>query len=109
MQPNLGNGLEHDAPTVQKICTANDGKWISKGELYASLKNQFDENGKTAKAVIGISGGKDSSIVASLYVEALGIERVIGVLMPNVMQDDINDALELVHWLRLDCELLPLA
>lgn len=90
----------------KKFATANDGKRIPKGELYASLKNQFDKNGKTAKAVIGISGGKDSSIVASLCVEALGIERVIGVLMPNVMQDDINDALELVHWLRLDCKIV---
>lgn len=77
-----------------------------KEKIVNFIKDWFDENGKTAKAVIGISGGKDSSIVASLCIEALGIERVIGVLMPNVTQDDINDALELVHWLRLDYKIV---
>ena len=42
----------------------------------------FEKNGKGCNAVVGISGGKDSSVVAALCVEALGRERVIGVLMP---------------------------
>lgn len=54
------------------------------------IKNFFEENGKGCNAVVGISGGKDSSIVAALCVEALGKDRVIGVLMPNGEQSDIS-------------------
>lgn len=53
------------------------------------IKNWFEENGKNCKAIVGISGGLDSSVVASLCVEALGKERVIGVLMPRGQQRDI--------------------
>lgn len=54
------------------------------------IRNFFEENGKGCNAVVGISGGKDSSIVAALCVEALGKDRVIGVLMPNGEQSDIS-------------------
>lgn len=54
------------------------------------IRNWFQKNGKNCKAVIGISGGKDSSVAAALCVEALGKDRVIGVLMPNHIQDDIE-------------------
>jgi NAD+ synthase len=53
------------------------------------------------KAVIGISGGKDSSIAAALCVEALGKDSVVGVLMPNGVQADIDDALALVKHLDI--------
>lgn len=56
------------------------------------IKNWFEKNGKTCNAVIGISSGKDSTIVAKLCVEALGPERVIGVMMPNGVQKDISDS-----------------
>lgn len=56
------------------------------------VKDYFDKNGQDCNAVIGISGGKDSTVVAALCVEALGNDRVIGVLMPNGIQDDIDDA-----------------
>ena len=46
------------------------------------IRDFFENNGKGCNAVVGISGGKDSSIVAALCVEALGRDRVIGVLMP---------------------------
>lgn len=59
------------------------------------IKNYFVENGSPdTKAVIGISGGKDSTIAAALLVRALGPDRVIGVLMPNGTQNDIEDAHE---------------
>lgn len=58
-------------------------------------------NGKGCNAVIGISGGKDSSIVAGLCAEALGKERVIGVLMPNGEQKDIDCAKLLVKSLDI--------
>lgn len=54
------------------------------------IKDFFEKNGKDCMAVVGVSGGKDSSVVAALCVEALGKDRVIGVLMPNHIQDDIE-------------------
>jgi len=56
------------------------------------IRDFFEKNGKGCNAVIGISGGKDSSICAALCVEALGKDRVIGVLMPNGEQSDIDMA-----------------
>ena len=46
------------------------------------IRRWFEENGSGCSAVIGISGGKDSSVAATLCAKALGAERVIGVLMP---------------------------
>lgn len=65
------------------------------------IKDWFDVNGKGCKAVIGISGGKDSSVVAALCVEALGKDRVIGVLMPNHEQLDIAASYKLVDHLGI--------
>ena len=65
------------------------------------IKDWFEENGPNCNAVIGISGGKDSSVVAALCVEALGKDRVIGVLMPNGKQVDIEDSIELVEHLGI--------
>ena len=56
------------------------------------IKDFFEENGPGCNAVLGISGGKDSSVAAALCVAALGKERVIGVLMPNGEQHDIDMA-----------------
>ena len=65
------------------------------------IQDFFEENGKDCNAVIGISGGKDSSIAAALCVEALGRERVIGVLMPCGEQSDIDAAKLLVSHLNI--------
>ena len=65
------------------------------------IREWFEQNGKGCNAVIGISGGKDSSVVAALCVKALGKERVIGVLMPNGEQKDIADAKQLVSYLGI--------
>ena len=72
-----------------------------KNECVEWIRNFFEENGKGCNAVVGISGGKDSSIVAALCVEALGKDRVIGVLMPNGEQHDIDMALLLVKHLGI--------
>lgn len=56
---------------------------------------------KNCAAVVGISGGKDSSVVAALCAEALGADRVVGVLMPNEIQVDILDSLRLVRELGI--------
>ncbi|MBQ7027446.1 MAG: NAD(+) synthase [Ruminococcus sp.] len=65
------------------------------------IRDFFEKNGKGCNAVIGISGGKDSSICAALCVKALGKERVIGVLMPNGEQSDIDMARLLVNHLDI--------
>lgn len=65
------------------------------------IRDFFEANGPGCNAVLGISGGKDSSIAAALCVEALGKDRVIGVLMPNGEQHDIQDAYELVRHLGI--------
>ena len=65
------------------------------------IRDWFEENGKGCNAVVGISGGKDSSVVAALCVEALGKDRVIGVLMPCGEQADIDMARKLVNFLEI--------
>ena len=59
-------------------------------KCIAWIRKFFEENGQGCNAVIGISGGKDSSVTAALCVKALGKDRVIGVLMPNGSQADIS-------------------
>lgn len=61
-----------------------------KNEIVEWITDWFEENGNGCKAVVGVSGGKDSSVVAALCVAALGKNRVIGVLMPNGEQSDIK-------------------
>ena len=65
------------------------------------IRDWFEENGPGCNAVIGISGGKDSSVVAGLCVEALGVDRVIGVTMPNGVQPDIADSIRLIGHLGI--------
>jgi len=77
-----------DAKKVKEQCV----EWI---------RAFFEENGKECNAIVGISGGKDSSIVAALCAEALGKDRVIGVLMPNGAQSDIDMAQLLVTHLGI--------
>lgn len=72
-----------------------------KNECVAWIRDFFENNGKDCNAVVGISGGKDSSIVAALCVEALGKDRVIGVLMPCGEQADIDMAKLLVGHLGI--------
>jgi len=77
-----------------------DAKRI-KNDCVAWIRDFFDKNGKGCNAVLGISGGKDSSVAAALCVEALGADRVIGVLMPNGEQHDIDCAYRLVEHLGI--------
>ena len=65
------------------------------------IRAWFWKNGRGCNAVIGISGGKDSSVCAALCAAALGKERVIGVLMPNGTQNDIPDSYQLVGHLGI--------
>ena len=72
-----------------------------KDDCVEWIRAFFRENGEGCNAVLGISGGKDSSIVAALCVEALGRDRVIGVLMPNGEQADIDSSYRLVEHLGI--------
>ena len=65
------------------------------------IREFFEKNGPGCNAIVGISGGKDSSVVAALCVEALGKDRVIGVLMPCGVQHDIDMARLLVKHLGI--------
>ena len=65
------------------------------------IQDWFEKNGPDCNAVIGISGGKDSTICAALLVKALGNDRVIGVLMPNGEQKDISDSARVVEYLGI--------
>ena len=73
----------------------------TKDEIVAWIRHYFEENGKGCRAVIGISGVKDSSVAAALCAEALGPENVVGVLMPNGVQSDISDSRKLVEFLGI--------
>lgn len=78
----------------------NDPK-KTKDEIVQWIRDYFAENGPECNAVVGISGGKDSSIVAALCAEALGKDRVVGVLMPCGEQVDIEDSKRLVEHLGI--------
>lgn len=71
-------------------------------ELILWIRDWFENNGKGCKAVIGISGGKDSSVAAAVCVKALGRENVFGVLMPNGTQSDIDVSIALCKFLCID-------
>ncbi len=73
----------------------------TKDEIVEWIRNYMAENGPNCDVVIGISGGKDSSVTAAICAEALGKERVIGVLMPNGEQKDISDSQALVAHLGI--------
>ena len=71
------------------------------GDCIQWIKDWFEKNGPGCNAVIGISGGKDSTIVTKLCVEALGADRVIGVMMPNGVQKDISDSIRVCKLLGI--------
>lgn len=70
-------------------------------ELTVWIRDWFEENGRDCNAIVGISGGKDSSVAAALCARALGVDRVIGVLMPNGEQSDIAMSRLLVEHLGI--------
>lgn len=73
----------------------------TKDELVKWIRDYFEKNGPKCDAVVGVSGGKDSSVVAALLTEALGKDRVVGVMMPNGIQSDISDSQEIISLLGI--------
>lgn len=74
----------------------------TKEEIVTWIRNYFRKNGSDCNAVIGMSGGKDSTIVAALCCEALGKDRVFGVIMPNTAMKDSDIAIEICEYLDID-------
>ena len=72
-----------------------------KEQVVRWIRDWFEINGKGCNAVLGISGGKDSSVAAALCAEALGKDRVIGVTMPNSVQPDIADSFRIIEHLGI--------
>ncbi len=73
----------------------------TKDKIVKWIRDYFEENGPGCDVVVGISGGKDSSVTAALLAEALGPDRVVGVMMPNGLQADIHDSEEIVSLLGI--------
>ena len=73
-----------------------------KNDIVTWIKEWFEQNGPGCNAVVAISGGKDSSVVAALCTEALGKDRVIGVLLPKGEQFDIDVSIALCEHLGIN-------
>ena len=71
------------------------------------IKDWFEKNGPGCNAILGLSGGKDSTIVAKLCAEALGPDRVIGVALPENGQG-INEADKIAEHLGIKFLVLPI-
>ena len=98
--------LLNDSETPFIIKTLNRGDNMfdatkTKEECVLWIREFFEKTGPGCSAIIGISGGKDSSVAAALCAEALGRNHVIGVLMPNGIQNDIDAAQLLVSFLGI--------
>ena len=84
------------------MCSIGFDAKKKKDECVQWIRDWFEKNGKGCKAVIGISGGKDSTIAAALCVEALGKDRVLGIRMPDYEQDDIEEAIRICEYLDIE-------
>jgi len=72
-----------------------------KNDIVKWIREWFENNGSGCNGVVAVSGGKDSSVVAALLVEALGKDRVIGVMLPRGVQPDIDMSYLLVKHLGI--------
>lgn len=75
--------------------------------LILWIRNWFEKNGKGCKAVLGMSGGKDSTVTAALLARALGSNNVVGVMMPDLGQG-LNEADEICKHLGINCIYAPI-
>ena len=78
-----------------------------KGQLIQGIRDWFEKNGKGCNAVIGLSGGKDSTIVAKLCAEALGPDRVYAFALPGGF-NQINEADEIAKWMQINFAIIPI-
>ena len=77
-------------------------------QLIEYTREWFNKFGENSKAIIGISGGKDSSVTAAVCKAALGADRVLGIIMPNGEMSDLDDAKLLVDFLQIPNVIVPI-
>lgn len=70
-------------------------------KLVKWLKDYFDNNGQPINAVVGCSGGKDSTVVLAALTKAIGPDRIYAILMPNGEQADIDDSYKICEYLGI--------
>ena len=107
--------FEHACGTVdmQLVDTVEDEKPEAVELVYKALvtgiRDYFRKNG-LYRAVLGLSGGIDSALVATLAVDALGTENVHGLLMPSQYSTDhsVKDAEDLAHNLGMSYDIVPI-
>ena len=107
--------FEHACGTVdmQLVDTVEDEKPEAVELVYKALvtgiRDYFRKNG-LYRAVLGLSGGIDSALVATLAVDALGAENVHGLLMPSQYSTDhsVKDAEDLAHNLGMSYDIVPI-
>ena len=77
--------------------------------LVGKIRNYFETAGKK-RAVLGLSGGIDSAIVAALAVDALGADNVHGILMPSQFSSlsSVTDSIELANNLGMSYDIVPI-
>lgn len=92
--------MDFNTDIAEKKSLNFDAKKV-KEDIVLWIRDWFDKNGPGCNAIVAISGGKDSSVVAALCAEALGKDRVIGVLLPNGSQPDIDVSHALVAHLGI--------
>ena len=81
------------------------------GRIVSETGRYFREAG-ARNAVIGLSGGIDSSLVAKILVDALGKENVYGIILPVDKGKDhanVEDAMQLAKMIGIRCELFEIA
>ena len=71
------------------------------------IKEWFDANGPQCRAVLGMSGGKDSTVAAARCARALGPSRVTGVAIPSNGQG-VNEADQICRFLGIEYLCIPI-
>jgi len=111
------SAFEEFVETVELDVRKPDSRGITGGEidsihraLVLGIRDYAAKNGFN-KAVLGLSGGVDSSLVAALAAEAIGPENLLCVMMPSPFSSpgSINDSEELIHNLGCDSRLEPIS
>lgn len=77
--------------------------------IVAWIQDWFGRNGKSCNAVVGMSGGKDSTITAALCIKALGKDRVWGLIMPNKYNDDYLMGLKVCRYLGIEYDTMDIS
>lgn len=91
--------MDNEANTIDETYFTEWNKFISPDEAYDKIKQHWVNWANTVgakKFILGISGGKDSTVVAYLAVKIFGKENVIGIMMPNGVQSDISDSKQVI-------------